>query len=98
MKDPREVNVQIQERRLNVKMHNCWKTIDQPYSAALKEPNVFGIFFSDYSLPVKDYLPHQFVGLIFELEFVAQLHGAEAIKMCLGYSLHMPELNSYGAP
>ena len=98
MQDPRDINVVIVERRLNVKMHNCWKTLADPYSAALKEPNVFGIFFSDYSLPMKGYVPHQFVGLIFELEFVAQLQGKESIHMCLGYSLHMPEFNAYGAP
>jgi hypothetical protein len=49
-------------------------------------------------ITVSDYVPHEYVTLIFELEFEVQIQGYERKVVCLGFQKHLPELNAIGQP
>lgn len=92
--DPKDINVFMESRQVNIKVHNAWRQISSTATCSLKPPNNNGLFDSDAIITLKDYIPNPLCALLFELEFKASIQGFEAKTMKLGFAVAMPELNS----
>ena len=65
----------IKDRRLSVRCHNTWREISKESGISLEPADHFGTFYASVSVPLKDFVPHNLVGLIFDLEFRAEVQG-----------------------
>ena len=92
--DPSDINVFMEARQINIKVHNSWKQISNTATCSLRPPDSKGTFDSDATITLKDYIPNALCALLFELEFKASIQGYESKSMRLGFALAMPELNS----
>ena len=57
------------------RFHNGWRFVSKRKSAVLNNPTASGIFNSDGGISMTDYLPHDVVALVIELEFKAHIKG-----------------------
>lgn len=81
-----EIQVKITKRVINIKSHNTWKQITTTRSAILDEPgrNFNGVYKCQDSATIQDFMPNEFVALIFELEFEVDINGVDKKTLHLG--------------
>lgn len=83
--DAKNINVNVLQRSVHIKCNNGWMQIGERKTSALKSPDQFGIYSTDQVITISDYVPHEYVALIFELEFEVQIQGYERKTVCLGF-------------
>ena len=66
MQDLEDIQVSVTERKINIRCHNGWRYITDNKSTSLSKPDWYGKFTAD-NIVIKDYIPNEMVGLIFEL-------------------------------
>ena len=95
-RDKDSLNVQIRERRVNIKCHNGWKQISETKTVKLSAANREGKMETDQLVSIKDFIPNEYVAIIFEFEYVVSVQGHSEKVICLGYNTLFPELNTAG--
>ena len=45
-------------------------------------------------IAIKDYIPHDLVAIVFELEFRANIQSTDRdVKICMGFNIYMPDFD-----
>jgi hypothetical protein len=65
--DVKDQNVIIRERKVSVRCHNGWKNIGDEVHTTLSAQNKYGLFLSNVSIQLKDFIPDEMIAIIFEL-------------------------------
>lgn len=92
----KDVKVKIGERRLSFRCHNGWTYTGKRKSTVLGPPNKLGLYIADGSVILPDFIPHDNVAVVVELEFKAHVMGDDdrETSVSMGYNIFMPILNN----
>ena len=75
-RDPKNISVDITERKIAVKCHNSWKTIcGHAHYATLKDPTPYGVSYADDSMAFGDFVTSEYIAIVFELIYEVVVQG-----------------------